>query len=230
MRIELTLPDLVRVGLAAAADPMGELAASLQVLQRRDGGRTAASAAFTRWRYRVWQSLPESAAVLMWLCRPGASLPAFLLPAAGRYELESGLAAVLKTDPLSLKTALRTAPAARDLPSWAAALADGDTVVSGAGELRVKESDRIAALEQLRRCGVEMETRPDGLTIHGTAARRLRSTTIDPHGDHRIAMAFAIAGLAAEDGIEIADPGCVDVSFPGFFDCLARLGARVEQA
>ncbi|SEF37319.1 Helix-turn-helix domain-containing protein [Amycolatopsis pretoriensis] len=127
MRIELTLPDLVRVGLAAAADPMGELAASLQILQRRDGGRTAASAAFTRWRYRVWQSLPDSAGVLMWLCRPGAPLPGFLLPAAGRYELESGLAAVLKTDPLSLKTALRTAPAARDLPSWAAAFADGDT-------------------------------------------------------------------------------------------------------
>jgi DNA-binding transcriptional ArsR family regulator len=126
VRIELTLPDLVRVGLAAAADPMGELAGSLQVLQRRDGGRTAASAAFTRWRHRVWQSLPDSAAVLMWLCRPDAPLPGFLLPAAGRYELESGLAAVLKTDPLSLKTALRTAPPGRDLPSWAAALADGD--------------------------------------------------------------------------------------------------------
>ncbi|GAB3160298.1 ArsR/SmtB family transcription factor [Amycolatopsis sp. NPDC004378] len=126
MRIELTLPDLVRVGLAAAADPMGELAASLQVLQRRDGGRTAASAAFNRWRHRVWQSLPDSAAVLMWLCRPDAPIPEFLLPAAGRYELESGLAAVLKTEPVSLKTALRTAPADHDLPAWAAALADGD--------------------------------------------------------------------------------------------------------
>ncbi|WP_329056319.1 winged helix-turn-helix domain-containing protein [Amycolatopsis sp. NBC_01488] len=126
MRIELTLADLVRVGLAAAADPMGELAASLQVLQRRDGGRAAASAAFNRWRYRVWQGLPDSAAVLMWLCRPGAPIPGFLLPAAGRYELESGLAAVLETDPVSLKTALRTTPPAHDLPSWAAALADGD--------------------------------------------------------------------------------------------------------
>jgi DNA-binding transcriptional ArsR family regulator len=126
VRIELTLPDLIRVGLAAAADPMGELAGSLQVLQRRDGGRTAASAAFNRWRHRVWQSLPDSAAVLMWLCRPDAPIPEFLLPAAGRYELESGLAAVLKTDPVSLKSALRTAPVHRDLPPWAAALADGD--------------------------------------------------------------------------------------------------------
>ncbi|MEV6829392.1 winged helix-turn-helix domain-containing protein [Amycolatopsis sp. NPDC051102] len=127
MRIELTVPDLIRVGLAAAADPMGELTASLQVLQRRDGGRNAASAAFNRWRHRVWQGLPDSASVLMWLCRPGAPVPAFLLPAAGRYDLESGLAAVLDTEPLRLKTALRTAPAGRDLPAWAAALADGDT-------------------------------------------------------------------------------------------------------
>ncbi|GLY34124.1 transcriptional regulator [Amycolatopsis sp. NBRC 101858] len=127
MRIELTLPDLVRVGLAAAADPMGELAGSLQILQRRDGGRAAASAAFNRWRYRVWQSLPDSAAVLMWLCRPDAPIPGFVLPSAGRYELESGLTAVLKTDSVSLKTALRTAPPDRDLPAWAAAFADGDT-------------------------------------------------------------------------------------------------------
>jgi hypothetical protein len=126
VRIELTLQDLIRVGLAAAADPMGELASSLQVLQRRDGGRNAASSAFNRWRYRVWQGLPDSAAVLMWLCRPDAPVPEFLLPAAGRYDLESGLAAVLKTDPVSLKAALRTAPVDRDLPAWAAALADGD--------------------------------------------------------------------------------------------------------
>jgi DNA-binding transcriptional ArsR family regulator len=127
VRIELTLQDLIRVGLAAAADPMGELAASLQVLQRRDGGRNAASSAFNRWRHRVWQGLPESAAVLMWLCRPDAPLPEFLLPAAGRYDLESGLVAVLKTESTSLKTALRTAPADRELPGWAAAFADGDT-------------------------------------------------------------------------------------------------------
>ncbi|MFI5592559.1 ArsR/SmtB family transcription factor [Amycolatopsis sp. NPDC051758] len=127
MRIELTLQDLIRVALAAAADPMAELAGSLQVLQRRDGGRNAASSAFNRWRYRVWQGLPDSAAVLMWLCRPDAPVPEFLLPAAGRYDLESGLAAVLKTEPLSLKAALRTAPVDHDLPAWAAALADGDT-------------------------------------------------------------------------------------------------------
>ncbi|MEU4250752.1 winged helix-turn-helix domain-containing protein [Amycolatopsis sp. NPDC026612] len=127
MRIGLTLPDLVRVALAAAADPMGELTASLQVLQRRDGGRQAASAAFNRWRHRVWQGLPDSASVLMWLCRPDAPIPEFLLPAAGRYDLESGLAAVLKTESVSLKVALRTAPVERDLPAWAAALADGDT-------------------------------------------------------------------------------------------------------
>jgi DNA-binding transcriptional ArsR family regulator len=127
MRLELSVPDLVRISLAAVADPMAELAASLQVLQRRDGGRTAASAAFNRWRHRVWQGLPDSASVLLWLCRPDAPLPEFLLPAAGRYDLESGLAALLRTEPASLKSALRTAPADRELPAWAAAFADGDT-------------------------------------------------------------------------------------------------------
>ena len=112
----------------------------------------------------------------------------------------------------------------------AAALAEGETVVRGAAELRVKESDRIAALEQLRLCGVEVETRADGLTVRGTGGRPLRAARIDPRGDHRIAMAFAVAGLAAAGGIEVLDPGCVEVSFPGFFACLARLGATVEEA
>lgn len=112
----------------------------------------------------------------------------------------------------------------------AAALADGDTTISGAGELRVKESDRIATLEQLRRCGVELETRADGLTVHGTGGRRLRAARIESDGDHRVAMAFAVAGLVADGGITIDDADCVDVSFPGFFDTLARLGAVVEAA
>jgi 3-phosphoshikimate 1-carboxyvinyltransferase len=112
----------------------------------------------------------------------------------------------------------------------AAALADGETTIAGAGELRVKESDRIAGMEQLRRLGVAVRATEDGLVIRGSAGRRLSGGSVDAGGDHRIAMAFAVAGLAAEGGVEIAGAECVDVSFPGFFACLAALGARVERA
>jgi 3-phosphoshikimate 1-carboxyvinyltransferase len=112
----------------------------------------------------------------------------------------------------------------------AAALAEGETVIAGAGELRVKESDRIQALEQLRLLGVDVRTSADGLTIRGSGGRRLRGGSVDSHGDHRIAMAFAVAGLVAENGVEIADARCADVSFPGFYARLAELGAAVEQA
>lgn len=126
MRVELTLQDLTRVRLAATADPMAELTASLQLLQRRDGGQQVGLA---RWRNRVWQGLGESAPVLLWLCRPDAPVPEFLLPTAGRFELEPGLAAVLKTDSANLKTDLRHVLLDNGLPAWAAGLPDGDTGV-----------------------------------------------------------------------------------------------------
>lgn len=112
----------------------------------------------------------------------------------------------------------------------AAALAEGETTIAGAGELRVKESDRIAAMEQLRRLGVAVRATEDGLVIRGSAGRRLGSATIDAGGDHRIAMAFAVAGLVADGGVEVRGAECVDVSFPGFFERLAALGACVEEA
>lgn len=108
-----------------------------------------------------------------------------------------------------------------------AAFASGETRIRGAQELRVKESDRVAALEQLRPLGVPVEATADGLVIGGEPDRRLSAGRIEPHGDHRIAMAFAVAGLRSA-GLTITDPACVDVSFPGFFACLARLGAAVE--
>ncbi len=92
----------------------------------------------------------------------------------------------------------------------------------GAGELRVKESDRLAAVaENLRRMGAEAEEFPDGLRVAGK--QKLRGAEIDPHGDHRMAMAFAVAGLVAEGTTTIKDAACVDISFPGFFDTLARI-------
>ena len=99
--------------------------------------------------------------------------------------------------------------------------------IRDAAELRVKESDRIAALaENLRRMGAKVEERPDGLRVEGRKAGRLRGAEIDPRGDHRIAMAFAVAGLAAEGATVIRDAECAAVSFPAFFEELNRLAER----
>jgi len=96
--------------------------------------------------------------------------------------------------------------------------------IRNASELRVKESDRIAVLvENLRRMGATVEERPDGLTVEGRAAGRLHGAEIDPHGDHRIAMAFAVAGLGAAGETQIGDADCAAVSYPGFFSDLRRL-------
>jgi 3-phosphoshikimate 1-carboxyvinyltransferase len=96
--------------------------------------------------------------------------------------------------------------------------------IRDAGELRVKESDRIATLaENLKRMGAKVEERPDGLRVEGRSAGKLRGAEINPHGDHRIAMAFAVAGLAAEGDTKILDADCAGVSYPRFFEELRRL-------
>ncbi|MGB2629224.1 MAG: 3-phosphoshikimate 1-carboxyvinyltransferase [Candidatus Acidiferrum sp.] len=98
--------------------------------------------------------------------------------------------------------------------------------IRDAAELRVKESDRIAALaENLKRMGATVEERPDGLLVAGRNAGRLHGAEIEPHGDHRIAMAFAVAGLAATGTTTIRDAECVGVSNPSFFSELRRLVA-----
>ncbi len=104
----------------------------------------------------------------------------------------------------------------------AAAVADGATTMIGVKELRYKESDRIAAMtEGLRRLGVVVEEREDGMSIEG--GRPLHAAKARSYGDHRVAMALAVAGLASEGGIEIDDADCVSISFPSFFDLLDRI-------
>ena len=99
--------------------------------------------------------------------------------------------------------------------------------IRNAAELRVKESDRIAALaENLRRMGAQVEELSDGLRIAGRSAGRLHGGEIDPHGDHRMAMAFAVAALGAESETVIRDSECAAVSYPGFFSTLERLVER----
>ena len=96
-----------------------------------------------------------------------------------------------------------------------AALAGGTTVIRDAGELRVKETDRIAAVaKNLQAMGAQIEEFDDGMTIYG--GRLLHGAAIDSYGDHRIAMAFAIAGLFADGETIIRDAECIAVSYPGF--------------
>src|SRR5262249_39732412 len=99
--------------------------------------------------------------------------------------------------------------------------------IRDASELRVKESDRIAALaENLRKKGATVEEYPDGVKVVGRSAGKLHGAEIEPHGDHRIAMAFAIAGLATESPTTIRDAECAGVSFPSFYDDLNRVAER----
>ena len=99
--------------------------------------------------------------------------------------------------------------------------------IRDAAELRVKESDRIAVLaDNLRRMGAQVEERPDGLRIEGRGAGRLRGAEIDPRGDHRMAMAFAVAALGAEGGSVLRDRDCVGISYPDFFEVLERTVER----
>ena len=99
--------------------------------------------------------------------------------------------------------------------------------IRNAAELRVKESDRIAVLaENLRRMGAKVEELPDGLRVAGRSAGRLHGAEIEPHGDHRMAMAFAVAALGAEGETVIHGAECAAVSYPEFFTTLERLVER----
>jgi 3-phosphoshikimate 1-carboxyvinyltransferase len=108
----------------------------------------------------------------------------------------------------------------------AAASASGRTVVTGAEELRVKESDRLAVMaEGLTTLGIANELAPDGITIEGG---RFSGGRVDSHGDHRIAMSFAVASLNASADIHIEDVENVATSFPGFVQVARQAGLNVE--
>jgi 3-phosphoshikimate 1-carboxyvinyltransferase len=119
-----------------------------------------------------------------------------------------------------------------ELPAIAALAAHGGQVtVRGATELRVKESDRIAALVAgFRALGINADERDDGFVIAGPAAGSTRPSggRADARGDHRMAMAFAIAALAAEQPSTIDGSDVVAISYPGFFETLARLVAPLD--
>ena len=158
-----------------------------------------------------------------------------------RHWGKPGSAAHFSTEPVAdievyagplhgIKVAAAAVPLAIDeLPVFfiAAACAEGETLVRGALELRVKESDRLAAMATgLGRLGVEHELLTDGLWIRGASG--FDGGVIDSHGDHRIAMAFAVAAVRARAPIEIHDVASVGTSFPNFVASAHAIGLRIE--
>ena len=108
----------------------------------------------------------------------------------------------------------------------AAAAARGKTTFSGIGELRVKESDRIAAMASgLRALGIEVEESSDGAVVHGG---HFDGGIVESYGDHRIAMSLAVAGATAREPVTVRDVAAVDTSFPGFCDCLSALNIDIK--
>ncbi len=169
----------------------------------------------------------------------------------GLYDLLAAMGAVLQVEEKEQKTkdgmgepiaaitvhgsALRGAEAAGDLivraidefPIFAVAAtqAEGVTVVREAGELRVKESDRIASVAtELRKMGADIEERPDGMIVTGPS--KLRGAVVECHRDHRLAMALAVAGLVAEGQTIVRGAEAIGDSFPNFVETMQALGAE----
>jgi 3-phosphoshikimate 1-carboxyvinyltransferase len=110
-----------------------------------------------------------------------------------------------------------------------AAFAEGPTVMRGVEELRHKETDRITAVATgLRACGVEVEEEMDGLIVHGRARPPRGGAVVETHGDHRLAMAFAVLGLGAEAAVTVDRAEMVGTSFPGFAEMMQGLGADLS--
>lgn len=107
-----------------------------------------------------------------------------------------------------------------------AAFAEGATVMRGIGEMRVKESDRIALMAAgLTACGVRVEEEAEGFTVFGGPVRG--GATVTTHGDHRIAMSHLVLGLAAYAAVTVDEPGMIATSFPGFVELMRGLGAEI---
>jgi 3-phosphoshikimate 1-carboxyvinyltransferase len=138
---------------------------------------------------------------------------------AGELDVASAPLVGTEVDPAEVPLAIDELT----LVALLGAHADGETVVAGAHELRLKESDRIAGVvEGLRGVGADIEATDDGFVVRGDGSP-LRGGTIDSHGDHRMAMLGAVAGLASVEGVEVVGMEAAGVSYPGFEEDLHAL-------
>lgn len=141
---------------------------------------------------------------------------------------------VVRASPLiGVSPPARRAPAMIDefpILAVTAAFAEGETRITGAAELRVKESDRITLMvDGLRACGVDAEELPDGLVVRGRGPKSVRGgAEIRTLGDHRVAMSFLVLGLASKEPVLVDDADMIATSFPGFADFMRSIGARIE--
>ena len=111
----------------------------------------------------------------------------------------------------------------------AAAFATGTTIMRGIGEMRVKESDRIALMANgLKACGVDIEEEPEGMIVHGSGQPPKGAARITTKGDHRIAMSHLVLGLAAQSAVTVDEPEMIATSFPTFHSLMAELGADIS--
>ena len=170
---------------------------------------------------------PRRTGFLDVLERMGAHLAVFNQPQAGREPI--GDVQIQYTELGAVEVNGNEVPLLVDelpLVALLASHARGKSVVRGAAELRVKETDRIEAVtDGLRSFGAHVTSRPDGWTINGVPTR-LKGGRIDARGDHRIAMLGAVAGLASREGVEIVGADTVAISFPGFFQLLESVVRR----
>jgi len=168
---------------------------------------------------------PTRTGFLSVLQRMGARVSLFHRSAAGGEpvaDLEVGSAELVATEigPDEVPALVDELP----LFALAAGMAHGESAVTGAQELRVKESDRIESLrEALRPLGIRIETRHDGFRVRGVPTRPKGGGLVKSGGDHRIAMLAAVAGLVSREGAEIEGAESVAVSFPDFFAALDSL-------
>ena len=170
---------------------------------------------------------PRRTGLLDVLERMGAHLAIFNRRRAGREQI--GDVQIQYSELGAVEVDANEVPRLVDelpLVALLASHARGRSVVRGAAELRVKESDRIEAVtDGLRACGAKVQSREDGWTITGVPTR-LRGGRVDARGDHRIAMLGAVAGLASREGVELEGADTVAISFPGFFELLDSVVRR----
>lgn len=179
------------------------------------------------WKLRLKQVglNPSRTGLLGILTRMGARVREFehsnLGEPIGTLEIEGAALKATRIEGKEIPNVIDELP----ILALAAALAEGTTIIADAAELRVKETDRLAAIaSHLKAMGVPVVEHPDGLEI--TGVKSLRGATLDSLGDHRIAMAFAIAGLFADTQTLITGTDCVNTSYPSFYEVLQKVLAH----